>query len=97
MFLKKGQRNAYRKRHDEIWPELKSLLEDSGIRDYHIFLDEGTGILFASMKVTDDNTVDALPDHPVMKKWWTFMADIMETNEDNSPLTVNLEHMFTLE
>lgn len=96
MHLNKGQREAYKKRHDEIWPELKTLLFDAGIREYHIFLDEETGILFASMKVTDDNTVDSLPGHPVMQKWWKFMGDIMETNEDNSPVTKDLELMFVM-
>ena len=24
--------------------------------------------------------------HEVMKKWWKYMKDIMETNEDNSPV-----------
>lgn len=96
MRLNKGQREAYKKRHDEIWPELQSLLMDSGIKDYHIFLDEETDTLFASMKVADDNTVDALPSHPVMQKWWKHMGDIMETNEDNSPVTKDLELMFVM-
>ncbi|MGS2741262.1 L-rhamnose mutarotase [Sinomicrobium sp. M5D2P17] len=96
MYLKKGQQHEYRKRHDEIWPELQSLLTDSGIREYHIFLDEENDILFALMKIADNHTVDSLPDHPVMRKWWKFMADIMKTHEDNAPVTKDLKLMFVM-
>ena len=30
--------------------------------------------------------MDALPELPVMRKWWDSMADLMETNPDHSPL-----------
>jgi L-rhamnose mutarotase len=38
--------------------------------------------------------MDALPDHPVMKRWWAHMADIMATNPDNSPVAVPLTPVF---
>ena len=47
MQLKPGVVAEYRKRHDEIWPELSALLTESGIYDYSIFLDEETLSLFA--------------------------------------------------
>jgi len=37
MKLSKGKETEYEKRHDEIWPELKSLLKVTGIEDYSIF------------------------------------------------------------
>ena len=94
MKLKPGYETEYKRRHDEIWPELKSFLTEAGIRDYSIYLDEETHILFASHKVTDDFDPDRIPNHPVVKKWWAYMADIMETNEDNSPITVPLIDVF---
>lgn len=94
MKLFPGNKAEYIKRHDEIWPELSELIHKAGIRDYSIFLDEETNILFACMKVTDDNTLDDLPNHPVMKKWWAYMKDLMESNPDNSPVTVPLEEVF---
>jgi len=65
MQLKPGVVAEYRKRHDEIWPELSALLTESGIHDYSIFLDEDTLSLFAVLKLRADNSRDALPDHPV--------------------------------
>jgi len=96
MKLFKGKEAEYKKRHDEIWPELKSLLKTTGIEDYSIFLDEETNILFGVMKVDDETKLDQLPDHPVMKKWWSYMKDLMETNEDNSPVSVRLNEVFYL-
>jgi L-rhamnose mutarotase len=94
MRIKPGFEAEYRKRHDEIWPELSRLLKAAGIRDYSIYLDKNTGMLFAVQKLTDNNTNADLPGHPLMKKWWAYMSDIMETNPDNSPVTHPLEEVF---
>jgi len=85
MQLKPGVIDAYRARHDAIWPELSALLTESGIYDYSIFLDEATLSLFAVLKLTEDNARDTLPDHPVMKRWWDHMAPLMEVEADNRP------------
>ena len=85
MQLKPGVIDEYRARHDAIWPELSALLTESGIYDYSIFLDEATLSLFAVLKLAEDNARDALPDHPVMKRWWDHMAPLMEVEADNRP------------
>jgi L-rhamnose mutarotase len=40
MQLHQGQVEEYKRRHDEIWPELVELLKSIGIEDYSIFLDQ---------------------------------------------------------
>ncbi|HUQ67108.1 MAG TPA: L-rhamnose mutarotase [Flavitalea sp.] len=94
MHLHKGKAQEYRKRHDEIPAELKTLLASVGISDYYIFLDESRGDLFAIMNIEDEQKLESLSGHPVMKKWWTMMKDIMDTNEDDSPVTVPLINVF---
>jgi L-rhamnose mutarotase len=94
MRLKRGFEAEYRRRHDEIWPELSALLKAAGIRDYSIFLDSKNGTLFAVQKLTRGNTVNDLPNHPLMKRWWAYMADIMETNPDTSPVSRPIEEVF---
>ena len=96
MKLKPGFEEEYRKRHAELWPELKQALEDSGILEYGIYLDRETGILFALQKLEDDHSTDELPVLAVMKKWWEYMKDIMEVNSDNSPVVIPLEEMFEM-
>jgi L-rhamnose mutarotase len=96
MQLLKGFEQEYKKRHDEIWPDLSALLKKTGISNYNIYLDETTGALFASMEITDSRNLTDLPNHPVMKKWWTAMGDIMETNPDNSPVSIPLKEVFHL-
>lgn len=86
----------YKKRHDQIWPELSALLHDAGIRDYSIFLEETTGNLFGFLKIHDPQLIDHLPQQPVMKRWWDYMKDIMETNEDQSPVSIPLREVFYL-
>ncbi|MFL5739482.1 MAG: L-rhamnose mutarotase [Flavisolibacter sp.] len=96
MQLFRGYENEYRRRHDEIWPELQQLLKKSGISEYSIFLDETTSLLFGCMKVEDPKVLDRLPEQEVMKKWWSYMADIMETNADHSPVSIPLKEVFYL-
>lgn len=97
MQLNSGNEKEYLKRHDKIWPELKDELFSAGLLDYRIYLDKNTLKLFAVMEVTEDNTLDQLPEKEIMKKWWDFMADMMETNSDNSPVCVDLDEVFKLE
>lgn len=94
MVLNPGCRAEYQRRHDEIWPELETLLREAGVSDYWIFLDEATDALFAVLKRPKDHGMDALPDHPVMQRWWAHMADIMQTHPNNEPVAVPLPALF---
>ena len=94
MTLNPGMEAEYRRRHDEIWPELTALLHKAGVSDYAIYLDEETNSLFGVLTRSAGHGMATLPDHPVMKKWWAHMADIMATNPDNSPVSVDLKPVF---
>ena len=96
MQLNKGAEAEYKKRHDELWPELRQLLKSTGISEYSIFLDEATNSLFGILKIEDKQLLDDLPAHPLMQKWWLFMKDIMESNPDNSPTSIPLKEVFYL-
>lgn len=97
MYLNEGQKAEYKKRHYEIWPELKKLLQEAGVTEYSIFLDEETNTLFAFQKVTGDGGSQDLGQTEIVQKWWAFMADIMKTNPDNSPVSVELEEVFYMD
>lgn len=96
MKLKPGCRDEYKKRHDEIWPELVSLLKNSGVSDYHIFLDEETDILFAVQKIDGDGGSQNLGTNPFVQKWWAYMEPLMDCHSDNSPISIPLEEVFFL-
>lgn len=97
MFLNPGQKEEYKKRHNEIWPELKKLLKEAGVSEYSIFLDEESGYLFAFQKVDGEGGSQDLGQNEIVQKWWKYMADIMKTNPDNSPVSVPLEEVFYME
>ncbi|MBF0198861.1 MAG: L-rhamnose mutarotase [Planctomycetes bacterium] len=94
MKLKPGFEAEYKKRHDEIWPELSEALRAAGVSDYSIFLDKETLTLFAVQRVEDIDRASQLPQTAIVQKWWAYMADIMDTNEDNSPKCSELEGVF---
>lgn len=97
MQLNEGQAFEYQRRHDEIWPELVELLKHAGVSDYSIFLHEPTNSLFAVLRRTPDHTMDNLPLEPVMQKWWAYMADIMQTDENSEPVVEPMERVFHTE
>lgn len=96
MKLHEGQMAEYKKRHDELWLELRDMLKDVGVCEYSIFLDEETHILFAFLKTADPAALDDLPNQEVVKRWWAYMSDIMDTNPDNSPVQKPLTEVFYL-
>ena len=94
MKLISGNEAEYQRRHDQIWPELQSLLHAKGISEYSIFLEESTGALFGVLQVQDPAQLDTLPAEPVMRRWWDYMKDLMECNPDHSPVSIPLREVF---
>jgi L-rhamnose mutarotase len=96
MKLFPGCAELYRQRHDELWPELRTALLDAGVEDYHIYLDETDHALFAVMHHSEPHRLEELPQLPVMQRWWAYMADIMHSNPDHSPVCTDLQTVFSL-
>ena len=96
MKLKEGFEAEYQKRHEALWPELKTLLKDQGVYDYSIFLDRQTNTLFAVQKIAGSAGSQDLGQNPIVKKWWAYMADIMDTNADQSPVAIPMTEVFYL-
>ena len=94
MKLNAGCEEEYATRHDTLWPDLELLLKETGISEYSIFLDKETNYLFGVLKASNPSVLDNLPAQPVMQRWWAYMKDIMESNPDNSPVSIPLEEVF---
>src|SRR5690349_16356509 len=94
MQLKPGCEPEYEKRHSELWPELARVLAEAGVYDYTIFLDPQTMVLFAVLRLHPEGRRDDLPNHPVVKRWWRYMAELMVVNEDFSPVEWPLRQVF---
>ena len=97
MFLKPGFEDEYQRRHAAIWPELKALLQGTGVKNYSIWWDKDTNILFAYQEVEGEEGSQDLGANPIVQKWWDYMADIMEVNPDNSPVSIPLDERFYME
>ncbi|MFT3740744.1 MAG: L-rhamnose mutarotase [Breznakibacter sp.] len=97
MFIKPGSIDEYKLRYQEIWPELESITRASGVVDYHIYLDDETHTLFITQTFDESKqSVFGIEDHPLMKKWWRYMAPILESNFDNTPVTEFLSPVYSL-
>lgn len=80
--VKEGMLPEYIRRHDEIWPELKRLLQDAGIRNYTIwnvgqelfgYYECEKGIAFAARTQAQS---------PIVEKWNEYMKDILNLEMD---------------
>jgi L-rhamnose mutarotase len=96
MKLYPGMQAEYTKRHNELWPEMREMLETHGVQSYSIFLDPETNYLYGYLEVTDEALFAQTSDTAINRKWWDFMAPVMETNPDHSPVTVDLIKVFDL-
>lgn len=97
MFLKPGNAEEYKRRHANLFPELRQLLTESGVRNYSIYLDEDTNVLYAYQELEGEGGSQDLGETEACKKWWAYMADIMETNPDNSPVSIPMPEMFHMD
>lgn len=91
-----GCQEEYRKRHDELWPEMEEMLLAHGVNTYSIFLDSASNTLFTYLEIEDEELWAKSADTAVCRKWWNYMKDIMETNPDNSPVSIELPEVFHL-
>ena len=97
MFLHPGMADAYRQRHDAIWPELLDLLRQTGVEDYSIYLDAQHHVLFGVWRCRPDHTLVQLPTHPLMQRWWQHMKDLMRCHPDGSPVVEPLPCVFHMD
>ena len=96
MFLNPGMAEEYEKRHNELWPEMKEMIPQYGGHNYSIFLDRETNVLYGYLEVEDEELWAKSADTPINRRWWDYMADIMETRADNSPVCVDFVPVFHL-
>lgn len=97
MFLYPGMAEEYERRHNALWPEMKEMIHAHGGRNYSIYLDKETNVLYGYLEIEDEELWAKSADTEVNRKWWDYMADIMETNPDNSPVSVDLDMVFHLD
>ena len=97
MKLYPGMAEEYEKRHAQLWPEIIEAIYRDGCKSYSIFHDPETNLLFEYLEIENENVWAACGGSEIIQKWWDYMADIMETNEDNSPVCRPINEVFHLE
>lgn len=97
MKLHPGMAAEYEKRHNELWPEMAEMIHAHGGGNYSIYLDNETDLLFGYLEIEDEELWNKSADTGINRRWWDFMADIMATNEDNSPAATDLKLVFHLD
>jgi L-rhamnose mutarotase len=97
MSVNAGQEKEYEKRHNPVWPEMQKLLKEHGVHNYSIFIHPQTRQLFGYVEIENEKQWDAIAGTPICKKWWAFMKDVMPSNADNSPVSVDIQEVFHLD
>lgn len=97
MHLYEGMAEEYERRHNLLWPEMKDMIHEYGGHNYSIFLDSETNVLYGYIEIEEEGKWAKSVDTAINRKWWDYMADIMDTNPDNSPVSVDLKPVFHLD
>ena len=76
-----GKIAEYRRRHDEIWPEMLEMFRRAGIQNYSIWQTGDT--LFGYYECDDLKTALAVQrDAPVSARWRAYMRDVIRMERD---------------
>lgn len=97
MHVYPDQYEEYERRHNNLFPEMRKALKEAGAHNYSIFLDKNTGNLFAYLEVDNIEEYNQISNSEACKKWWAYMDSIMDTNQDQSPVTFDLKEVFHLD
>ena len=96
MTLKEGKLEEYKKKHDEVWPEITEALTDAGVTNYSIYYDKDDNALIEYLELKDNNTFDQIEELEILKKWNIYMKDLIETKsaEDATAIQKELLEVF---
>lgn len=97
MSVNPGSEQEYQRRHSPIWPELEQTLKAHGVHNYSIFLHPQTRQLFACVEIEDEARWDAIARTDICRKWWEHMQNVMPTNPDHSPQSLELKEVFHMD
>jgi L-rhamnose mutarotase len=87
----------YRRRHDELWPELRDAIRAQGGHNYSIFALPDVDRVVGYLEVDDLERWNSGGESEITRAWWNFMADIMPTNRDHSPIQAPITEVFHLD
>jgi L-rhamnose mutarotase len=97
MTVNAGSESEYQKRHSPIWDDLAAVLRDHGVHNYSIFLQPETRQLFGYVEIEDEERWAAIAQTDVCRRWWKHMGDVMPSNPDHSPVSLDLNEVFHLD
>jgi L-rhamnose mutarotase len=96
MSVNPGAEAEYERRHRPIWEELAEVLKSHGVSNYSIFLHPETNQLFGYAEIESEARWNAIAQTGICQKWWRHMSDLMPSNPDHSPVSLELREVFHL-
>lgn len=72
----------YKRRHRDVWPELKSAIKKHGFFNYSIYMNGTTLFAYMENEADFDVAFNALQAEPVSRKWRDYMSDIIIRDEN---------------
>ena len=77
-----GMQEEYKKRHDNIWPEMKEVLADAGIVNYSIWMQGEELFGYYECEKGVESAAKVQAESNVVKKWDEYMKDILIMEKD---------------
>lgn len=75
--IKEGSFEEYKKRHDEIWPEMVEVLKNAGIKNYTIWFNNNELFGYYECEKGIDYAAKVQRESEVVDRWNEYMKDIL--------------------
>lgn len=95
--LHPGQEAEYKRRHDEIWPELVDALKDAGISNYTLFRRGRQVIGYCECEPDAQTAFATVGATDVNRRWSAWFEDVIESLTDESGRLLEAEEVWHLD
>lgn len=95
--IKPGAEVEYKRRHDEIWPEMIQALKDAGITNYTLFRRGLDIIAYAECHPDAKTAFGKVAETEVDARWSEWFGDVIERRFDETGEPMTAEEVWHLD
>jgi L-rhamnose mutarotase len=95
--IRPGTEDEYKKRHDEIWPELVDAIKDAGFANYSLFRRGTTIVAYVECEPDAATAFAKLGPTEVNARWAKWFEDVIVSLTDENGQLYTLDEVWHLD
>lgn len=92
-----GKEAEYKKRHDEIWPELVTAIKDSGFKNYSLFRKGLQVVAYVEVEPDVETAFAKLGKYEANAKWGEWFRDVIVNLTDSQGNLILMKEVWHLD